>query len=94
MPRQKNVYISLENSQRHDNKLVLAINDDGKGFDKNKTRKGMGLSGIQERVDSMGGEFLLVTDVDNGVNITIILPVQPIETTDAQVESPTDDITE
>ena len=29
----KNVYISLENLQRHGDKLALAINDDGKGFD-------------------------------------------------------------
>ena len=90
----KNVYISLENLQRHGDKLVLKINDDGKGFDLNRTRKGMGLSGIQERVDSMGGEFHLAADLNNGVKFTIILPVEPIETTDIQVESQTDDIAE
>ena len=90
----KNVYISLENLQRHGDKLALKINDDGKGFDLNRTRKGMGLSGIQERVDSMGGEFHLATDLNNGVKFTIILPVEPIETTDIQVESQADDIAE
>ena len=89
----KNVYISLENMQRNDDRLVLEIKDDGKGFDPNKIRKGMGLSGIQERVDSMGGEFHLVTAVNKGVNITIILPVQPVETTDVEVDSPADEIT-
>ncbi len=88
----KNVYISLENQQSNNDTLVLKIKDDGKGFDLDKTRKGMGLSGIQERVDSMGGEFQLVTGENKGVNITIILPVQPIETTDVQVESPADEI--
>ena len=89
----KNVYISLENLQRNDDRLVLEVKDDGKGFDLDKTRKGMGLSGIQERADSMGGEFHLVTAVNKGVNITIILPVQPVETTDVQVDSPADEIT-
>ena len=88
----KNVYISLENLQSNDDRLVLEIKDDGKGFDLNKTRKGMGLSGIQDRVDSMEGEFHLVTGVNKSVNITIILPVQPVETTDVQVESPADEI--
>ena len=88
----KNVYISLENQQSNNDTLVLKIKDDGKGFDLDKTRKGMGLSGIQERVDSMGGEFQLVTGENKGVNITIILPVQPVETTDVQVESPADEI--
>ena len=88
----KNVYISLESLQRNDDRLVLEIKDDGKGFDLSKTRKGMGLSGIQDRVDSMGGEFHLVTGVNKGVNITIILPVQPVETTDVQVDSPADEI--
>ena len=88
----KNVYISLESLHRNDDRLVLEVKDDGKGFDLDKTRKGMGLSGIQERADSMGGEFHLVTGVNKGVNITIILPVQPVETTAVQVNSPADEI--
>ena len=77
----KNVYISLE--RRHnDNKLVLKIHDDGAGFDQGRTLKGMGLSGIRERVESMGSEFNLDTEVDKGVNISIILPVEAVETTD------------
>ena len=88
----KNVYISLENRQPGDDGLVLEIKDDGKGFDLSTTRKGMGLSGIRERVDSMGGEYQLVTDTNRGVTITIISPVQPVETTEVQVENPADEI--
>ena len=76
----KNVYLFLDNSARNSTELVLEISDDGQGFDPDSTRKGMGLSGIQERVDSMGGEFHLATDVNKGVNMTIILPMEPIET--------------
>ena len=76
----KNVYISLHNSRQNSAELVLEISDDGQGFDQDTTRMGMGLSGIQERVDSMGGGFHLATGVDKGVNMTIILPVEPVET--------------
>lgn len=76
----KDVYISLDNSRHNSTELVLKISDDGQGFDPDTTRKGMGLSGIQERVDSMGGEFQLATGVDKGVNMTIILPMEPAET--------------
>ena len=78
----RNVYISLDNSRQNSAELVLEISDDGQGFDPETTRMGMGLSGIQERVDSMGGEFHLARGVDNGVNMTIILPVDPVETTE------------
>ena len=73
----KNVYISLAYAQDGD-KLALEISDDGAGFDPDRTRAGMGLSGIRERVDSMGGEFHLATGVNKGVNLTIILPVEPV----------------
>ena len=78
----KNVYISLDNSRKNSSDLVLEISDDGQGFDPGKTRKGMGLSGIRERVDSMGGEFHLATEVNKGVKIAIILPVEPADATD------------
>ena len=84
----KNVYISLKNSARNTPGLLLEISDDGRGFDPDRTLKGMGLSGIQERVDSMGGEFQLVSGRNKGVKITIIFPVHPIETTDVQAENP------
>ena len=78
----KNVYISLDNSRHNNTELVLEISDDGQGFDPSRARKGMGLSGIRERVDSMGGEFRLAAEVNKGVNIAIILPVVPADTTD------------
>ena len=76
----KNVYISLEHLPRDGGRLALEIRDDGAGFDRDRTRAGMGLSGIRERVDSMDGEFHLAAGVDEGVNIAIILPVAPVET--------------
>ena len=74
----KNVHILLQHPARGSDMLALEISDDGAGFDPDRTRTGMGLSGIRERVDSMGGEFHLATGVDKGVNLTIILPVEPV----------------
>lgn len=78
----KNVYISLEHPARGSDMIALEIRDDGAGFEPGKTRAGMGLSGVRERVDSMGGEFRLQTGVNNGVNLTIILPMEPVDTAD------------
>lgn len=78
----KNVYISLAHQARDGGRLALKINDDGAGFNPDTTRAGMGLSGIRERVDSMGGEFQLETGLNEGVNLTIILPVEPVEATE------------
>ena len=76
----KNVYISLDTSRQNSTELALQISDDGQGFDPDRTRKGMGLSGIRERVDSMGGEFHLATEVNQGVKIAIIMPLHPADT--------------
>jgi len=37
-------------------------------------RRGMGLLGIRERVNSFGGEFRLETSAGNGTRITVELP--------------------
>ncbi len=71
----KNVHVLLH--ARADATLSLTIRDDGAGFDQTQTRAGMGLTGMRERVDSMGGELHLETGVNQGVKLTIILPVEP-----------------
>ena len=76
----KNVHISLTQSAPDGGQLALNISDDGVGFDPQKTRNGMGLSGIRGRVDSMGGEFNLTTDMNKGVKLAMILPLKPVET--------------
>ena len=72
----RNVHVLLQ--QRADATLSLEIRDDGAGFEQNRTRAGMGLTGIRERVDSMGGEFELETGRGKGVKLSILLPVEPV----------------
>jgi signal transduction histidine kinase len=53
--------------------LELAIRDDGKGFDRAKSR-GMGLLGIQERVSHLGGT-LTIGSSESGTELRVELPV-------------------
>lgn len=54
--------------------IQLEIKDDGQGFDPTMPLKGLGLSGIKERVTVLGGRFLLHTQPGGGVSITIKIP--------------------
>lgn len=56
--------------------LMLVIEDDGIGFDPQKTVSGIGLSNIQSRVNYMDGELHIDTRPDRGSTFTITLPIQ------------------
>jgi signal transduction histidine kinase len=55
-------------------KLVLWIQDDGKGFDAQHTR-GLGLLGMQERVTHLGGEFDIQSAPGEGAWLSVALPL-------------------
>lgn len=56
-------------------RLRLAIRDDGCGFEPATTARGLGLTGMQERVTALGGTFDLRTARGSGVAIDIDLPL-------------------
>lgn len=64
------------NLLRRENMLLLSIHDNGVGFNpaENHT-KGIGLAGIKERVEAMGGNFEMVTAEGQGVSILISIPL-------------------
>ncbi|MFK7971110.1 MAG: ATP-binding protein [Bacteroidia bacterium] len=56
-------------------RLVMLYEDDGNGFDENaqaKLKKGLGLPGLQSRVDAHGGELDLATAPGEGVSYTVV----------------------
>jgi len=55
--------------------LLLAIQDDGKGVDLSIPRSGLGLVGMRERVESLGGEFSLDSREGDGLSIMISVPL-------------------
>jgi hypothetical protein len=48
--------------------------DDGDGFQVRKRHDGVGLIGMRERAEEMGGEFKIVSSCGKGTKITVILP--------------------
>ena len=60
--------------QQKNNLISLSIQDDGDGFDVNKTRKGIGLKNIQSRVNEIKGKMYIDTKKHIGTNIKIEVP--------------------
>ena len=56
-------------------KLLFLLSDNGKGVDLSTWRLGFGLTGMQNRAKSLGGEVAFDSDVDEGLEIRITLPV-------------------
>jgi signal transduction histidine kinase len=56
-----------------DDRLLLAIEDDGKGFDPH-AEKGMGLLGMEERVSHLGGRFAVESEPGRGATVRVELP--------------------
>ena len=66
------VLIELQATEKN---ILLAITDNGKGFDLKATRNGIGLSNIRERVRLYAGEISIDTAPGAGCRITVNIPV-------------------
>jgi len=60
-----------------DNILFIDIADSGPGFNSNKIifDQNLGLSGMRERVEVLGGEFVLQSSKEKGTTIKVQLPI-------------------
>lgn len=56
-------------------RLMLAIEDDGQGFNPGNVRSGFGLLGMQERITSLNGTFSIQSTPDNGALICAQIPL-------------------
>ena len=65
--------------QSRDGLLKLIIRDDGRGFDvgavMNSDERGLGLHGIQERVELIGGKLTLESAEGRGTRLCVEVPV-------------------
>jgi len=68
-----NIKLSIKKDQ-----LTLLFKDNGVGFDKKilESTKQFGLVGIDERVKALDGQFEVVSEIDHGTQIRIILPIK------------------
>ena len=54
--------------------IVLEIDDDGRGFDVEATTRGMGLSNLRERAESIGGKLEIESTAGEGTTVRATLP--------------------
>src|SRR5438552_6075858 len=61
------------------NEIQFRLVDDGAGFDLHAEHEGFGLLGMKERVDQMGGQFVLRSRPGQGTEIQVVLnnPIKP-----------------
>lgn len=64
----------IETADDRPEAVLLKVSDDGAGFDPSQAPAGLGLLGIRERVESLGGQFSLNTRPGAGVTLRIKIP--------------------
>lgn len=71
------VNVGLEKNNGH---IILKITDNGKGFDTSRTtRKTLGLLGMKERTEMMGGEYQIKSKPGEGTVVEVKVPVPVID---------------
>jgi len=62
---------------RNDKGVKMLISDNGIGFDVNAKDNfvGLGLSGMQERIETLSGILEIISDINKGTTIKIMIPV-------------------
>ena len=67
----KNVNISIKEK---DNNIEIIVTDDGKGFDVNSKRNGIGISNMINRIEAFNGEILIKSIPGNGCETIVSMP--------------------
>ncbi|MDQ6608298.1 MAG: histidine kinase, partial [Bacteroidota bacterium] len=67
----KKVFITLRGTG---DQVLLQIEDNGKGFERNKIKKGLGLTNITNRAELFGGKAEITSAPGKGCRLTITLP--------------------
>jgi signal transduction histidine kinase len=69
----KRIWVAL----RYENEtIILSVKDNGQGFKQESTKRGIGLTGIEERLRLLGGRFEVKSRVGNGARVTAYVPWQ------------------
>lgn len=66
-----NVSIQISNNTDF---VVMKIEDDGIGFNKESVKKGIGLTNMERRVELLNGEIAIESEINKGCSISIKLP--------------------
>src|ERR671911_400236 len=68
----RNVEVGLRTD---DESILIEVADDGQGFDPGSARAGMGLVGMRERVEGLGGKIEVRSRPGEGTKVTVRVPV-------------------
>lgn len=63
---------------RHNDSLMISVEDDGVGFNFRETRNGIGLTSVESRVQIFEGTLSIDTSPHNGTFVSIFLPIKNI----------------
>jgi signal transduction histidine kinase len=58
-----------------DSRIEILLTDNGKGFDPNTIKKGLGLKNMKERTEILNGKFIIESVKEKGTTLDIIIPV-------------------
>jgi signal transduction histidine kinase len=61
--------------RHHDHAAVLEVDDDGRGFDPDTTRRGDGLTNLEDRAAALGGKTSIGSVPAQGTTVRIELPL-------------------
>jgi signal transduction histidine kinase len=60
----------------HEGKLVLAVEDDGLGFNPNEKAEGAGITGMRERAGLVSGSIRFDSEPGMGTHVVVEIPIQ------------------
>jgi two-component system sensor histidine kinase UhpB len=69
----KAIMISLDRSSTH---ICVSVQDDGKGFDPGKRRKGLGIHMMRYRANALAGELTIEPRKNGGMDVTCKIPIK------------------
>jgi two-component system, NarL family, sensor histidine kinase UhpB len=67
---------TADDAKKSHGEIVVTMSDDGPGADLTKPRAGLGLIGMRERVEAIGGEFHIASEPGGGFLFCARVPVQ------------------
>ena len=67
----KNIILSFSETK---NAVFLTISDNGKGFNVDAKKTGIGLKNMKERIEEINGVFSIKSELEKGTNIDIEIP--------------------
>lgn len=60
---------------KHNDALMISVEDDGSGFDQRENKNGIGLTSLESRVQMLNGTLSIDSSIQSGTFISIFLPL-------------------